>query len=90
MENTANTGAARTDKGADVNDYEVEGTAVLGGDAAAKQGETAALNNYIVTLRHDAGQARICLAATSAAQAKKTIINTEGCPAGAIRSVKRA
>ena len=90
MENTASTGAARPAEAADVNNYEVEGATVLGGDAAAKKDKTAALNNYIVTLRHDAGQARICLAATSAAQAKKTIINTEGCPAGAIRSVKRA
>jgi len=73
-----------------VNNYEVEGAEVLSGGKGSRHENNEAIATYIVTLSHDTGRIRICLAATSAAQARRATMSAEGCPEGAIRSVKKA
>ena len=43
---------------------------------------------YLVTIRHDAGIIRITTTATSAESAIAIIMQSEGCPRSAIKSVK--
>lgn len=47
------------------------------------------MNQYIVTVKHDTGTARLHVAANTITQAIRLVMNTEKCPESAITGAKQ-
>jgi hypothetical protein len=50
--------------------------------------QTTLFHNYVVTVKHDNGKARIKVSAMNLDSAKKMVMEAEGCPESAIVSIK--